>query len=91
MEDSTTERKTEEQYIEEILIFLYRAKKPTCNIKEIAEGIGVNQSTIPKYLNLIVDRLIKKYISGPTKQYYLTEEGRKKAEEILKQRGKNNP
>jgi predicted transcriptional regulator len=79
----TSKRLTKEEYIEAILLFLYQAEAPSYNIKEIAEAIGVNQITIPKYLNLIVDKYIKERQSGTTKQYYLMDEGKAKAEEIL--------
>ncbi|NVM27843.1 MAG: hypothetical protein HWN65_03285 [Candidatus Helarchaeota archaeon] len=46
----------------------------------------MNQNTIPKYLNLIVDKFIKLQISGPTKLYYLTTEGREKGKQLLAQK-----
>jgi predicted transcriptional regulator len=89
MSDSS-KRLTKQEYIEEIILLLYRSEAPSYNIKEIAEAIGVNQVTIPKYLNLIVDKFIKERVSGSTKQYYLTEEGKAEAEKILEKRKKEH-
>lgn len=81
-------RMTQEEYIEAIIVALYQSEKPFCNIREIATVLGVNQSTLPKYLNYLLGEgiYLEMYKSGPTKNYLLTEEGKAKAEEILKEK-----
>lgn len=85
MSDSS-KRLSRNEYIEEILIFLYRAEAPMHNIKEIADGIGVTQATVTKYLYFMLNNYLNEHQSGQAKYYYLTDEGRKKAEEILEKR-----
>ncbi len=89
MSDSS-KRLTKQEYIEKIILLLDKSEAPSLNIKEIADAIGVSQVTIPKYLNLIVDKFIKERASGTTKQYYLTEEGKAEAKKILEKKEKEH-
>lgn len=81
-------RMSEEEYIEAVLTFLYQAETPSCHIKQIAEGIGINQNTLPRYLELATHKYGYTALqeAGPVKLYYLTEKGQKKARALLSEK-----
>ena len=81
-------RLTREEYIEAILVYLYQSDEVVQHITAIAEGIGVAQATVTKYLYFMLDKYLKEQIIGQSKCYYLTDEGRKRAQEILEKREK---
>lgn len=76
---------TDEEYRDAILITLYQSEKPFLNIREIADVMGVNQSTLPKYLGYLMGegKYLNMYMSGRAKNYMLTDEGKAKAQELL--------
>lgn len=90
MSDSS-KRLSREEYVEAILLFLFHSDRPSHNLKEIAEAVGVSQSTIKGYVLFALAReYVEEQLLGTSKVYYLTEEGRKRASESHAKQGNSS-
>jgi len=77
-------RLTRDEYVEAILLFLYQSERPSHSLKDIADAVGVAQATISGYvLYALAPNYVVEQPMGPVKAYYLSEDGQKKAKELL--------
>jgi len=85
----SSKRLSREEYVENILLFLHKSERPSHNLKDIADAVGVSQATISGYVlyALASEYVVEQHV-GPSKAYYLTDAGRKKVEEILAEQDK---